>query len=46
MTELQVWEEEWWFERSPEAWVKCSATNPTVVGVESGYWQSRALFVH
>ena len=23
MTELQVWEEEWWFERSPEAWVKC-----------------------
>lgn len=26
--------------------MKGSATNSTVIGVESGYWQSRALFVH
>lgn len=43
MTDLQVWEEDCWSER---AWVRGSVTNSTAVGVESGYWQSRLLFVH
>ena len=46
MTDFQVWEEEWWFDRSPETWVTGSVTNSTVVGVGSGYWQSRPFFVH
>lgn len=46
MTDLQVWEEEGLLDGIPEALVRGSVTNSTVVGLGFGYWQSPPLFEH